>query len=159
MESPSSPLTTHKSRQEEDQIIQTALGIIKKRVFNHDTLTSPREVEAFLSLKLGQESQEIFCCIYLDNKNQVIDFEELFKGTIDQVSVYPRIVVKRCLEVNASALILAHNHPSAVCEPSSADQAITQRLKDALALIDVRILDHIIVGGSTCMSFAERGYL
>ncbi len=95
----------------EDHLIQTALEIIKRRVFNQDALTSPREVEAFLSLKLGQESQEIFCCIYLDNKNQVIAFEELFKGTVDQVSVYPRIVVKRCLEVNASALILAHYVP------------------------------------------------
>ncbi len=102
---------TLQSVDSEDHIIQTALEIIKRRVFNQDALTSPREVEAFLSLKLGQESQEIFCCIYLDNKNQVIVFEELFKGTVDQVSVYPRIVVKRCLEVNASALILAHYVP------------------------------------------------
>ena len=159
MNNPSSLPDPSPTKLKEDQIIRLALNIVKKRLVNKGSLTSPRDVELFLSLKLGQETQEIFYCIYLDNKNQIIEFEELFKGTIDQVSVYPRIVVKRCLEVNASALILAHNHPSSVCEPSSADQSITQRLKEALALIDVRVLDHLIIGGTNCVSLAERGYL
>ncbi len=99
MDSLPSPQKMYKSKHEEDQIIQNALEIINKRLFAKDKLASPREVEIYLSLKLGQKSNEVFCCIYLDNKNQIIAFEELFKGTINHVSVYPRIVVKRCIEI------------------------------------------------------------
>ena len=154
-----SELITITSTISEQALIEQALGILERRIKNTDSLTSPKEVESFLSLKLGLKTEEIFCCMYLDNKNKVIAFEELFKGTVDQVSVFPRIVVKRCLEVNASALIFSHNHPSGANEPSSADLSITRRLKESLALIDVRVLDHLIVGGPNCISLAERGEL
>jgi DNA repair protein RadC len=101
----------------------------------------------------------VFCVLFLTNRHRVIAFEEMFRGTIDGATVHPREVVKQALRLNAAAVILAHNHPSGVSEPSRADEAITRRLRDALALVDIRVLDHLIVGGSEITSLAERGLL
>jgi DNA repair protein RadC len=122
-------------------------------------LTSPTAVREFLHARLRDRPYEVFCCLYLDNRNRLIMFEELFRGTIDGASVHPREVVRRALEHNAAALILAHNHPSGIAEPSQADEIITRRLKSALGLVDIRVLDHLIVGDGETVSFAERGLL
>ncbi|MCB1906635.1 MAG: DNA repair protein RadC, partial [Rhodocyclaceae bacterium] len=116
-------------------------------------------VRDYLRLKLVAEPNEIFAVVFLDNQHQVLAFEPLFQGTVDQTSVYPRVVVQRALALNASALILAHQHPSGTTEPSAADRAITERLKSALATVDVRVLDHFIVGKGSPYSFAESGLL
>lgn len=122
-------------------------------------LNSPDGTRAFLKARLRQFTREVFACLFLDNRHRVIHFEELFSGTIDGASVHPREVVKRALFHNAAAVIFAHNHPSGVAEPSHADRAITLRLRDALALVDVRVLDHFVVGDADVVSFAERGLL
>jgi DNA repair protein RadC len=124
-----------------------------------DALQSAADTRRYLSAKLRHQPHEVFACLFLDNRHRVIAFEELFYGTIDGASVHPRQVVKRALYHNAAALILAHNHPSGVAEPSRADEHITLRLKEALAVIDVRLLDHFIVGDGEAVSFAERGLL
>ena len=123
------------------------------------SLASPRATRDFLSSQLRDLEHEVFCCLYLDKRHRLIQYQELFRGTIDGASVHPREVVKQALSHNAAAVIFAHNHPSGVSEPSTADELITRRLKDALALVDIRVLDHFIVGDGTCMSFAERGLL
>ena len=120
-------------------------------------LTSPRLAADYLLAQLRDRDHEVFCCLYLDNRHRLIGFEELFKGTIDGASVHPREVVKQALARRAAAVILAHNHPSGVAEPSRADEAITARLRDALALVDIRVIDHVIVGDGVCVSLAERG--
>lgn len=122
-------------------------------------VSSPTEVREFLRMRLRDLQHEVFCCLFLDNRHRVIKFEELFRGTIDGASVHPREVVKAALRHNAAAVIFAHNHPSGVSEPSQADELITKRLRDALLLVEVRVLDHIIVGDGECSSFAERGLL
>jgi DNA repair protein RadC len=122
-------------------------------------LSNPRATREFLRMRLRDLRHEVFCCVYLDNRNRVITFAELFRGTIDGASVHPREVVKEALAHNAAAVILAHNHPSGIAEPSQADELITRRLKEALALVDIRVLDHLVVGDDTCESFAERGLL
>ena len=122
-------------------------------------LSSPGLTRRFLSARLRAYPHEVFACLFLDNRHRVIAFEELFTGTIDGASVYPREVVRRTLEHNAAAVIFAHNHPSGVAEPSQADRHITRRLTEALALIDVRVLDHFVVGDEEAVSFAERGLL
>ncbi|MEL7537995.1 MAG: DNA repair protein RadC [Pseudomonadota bacterium] len=124
-----------------------------------ETLASPADTREFLTVRLRDKPYEVFCCLYLDNRHRVIRFEELFRGTIDGASVYPREVVRAALAVNAAAVILAHNHPSGVAEPSTADELLTKRLIRALALIDIRLLDHMIVGERGCVSLAERGGL
>jgi DNA repair protein RadC len=108
---------------------------------------------------LRDRAYEVFCCLHLDNRHRLIAFDELFRGTIDGASVHPREVVRQALARNAAAVILAHNHPSGVAEPSQADELITHRLKEALALVDIRLLDHLIVGDGSCVSFAEKGLL
>jgi DNA repair protein RadC len=123
------------------------------------TLSSPDQTRLFLKARLRPYQHEVFACLFLDNRHRVICFEELFGGTIDGASVYPREVVKRALHHNAAAVIFAHNHPSGVAEPSPADRAITRRLREALNLVDVRVLDHFVVGDSEVISFAERGLL
>ena len=120
---------------------------------------SPQEVRQFLQLKMRCLPHEVFACLFLDNQHTVISYEELFRGTIDGASVYPREIVKRSLALNAAAVIFAHNHPSGVAEPSQADQRLTQRLKSALGTVDIRVLDHFVVGESEALSFAERGLL
>jgi DNA repair protein RadC len=112
-----------------------------------------------LQARLQDRPYEVFCCLFLDNRNRVIRLEELFRGTIDGASVHPREVVRQALACNAAAVILAHNHPSGIAEPSQADEFITRRLRGALALVDIRVLDHLIIGDGTAVSFAERGLL
>jgi DNA repair protein RadC len=132
---------------------------IGEQIGQRDVLSSPQATRAFLKTQLYRHPHEVFACLFLDNRHRVVRYEELFRGTIDGASVHPREVVRRALDVNAAAVIFAHNHPSGVAEPSQADLRITQRLKDALALIDVRVLDHFIVGEGEGTSMAERGLL
>jgi DNA repair protein RadC len=122
-------------------------------------LASPADTSNFLKARLRAYPHEVFACLFLDNRHRVIEFEELFTGTIDGASVHPREVVRRALYHNAAAMIFAHNHPSGVAEPSHSDRLITERLKHALDLIEVRVLDHIVVGDTEVVSFAERGLL
>lgn len=124
-----------------------------------DVLTDPAATRNYLMARLRDYPHEVFACLFLDNRHRVIAYEELFHGTINGTSVHPREVVKRCLGHNAAALILAHNHPSGVAEPSQADIKLTQRLQEALSLIDVRVLDHIVIGDGESIALAERGLL
>lgn len=124
-----------------------------------EAIRSPADTETFLMARLRDRPHEVFCCLYLDNRHRVLLFEELFRGTIDGTSVYPREVVKQALTVNAAAIILAHNHPSGVAEPSQADERITRRVKSALELVDIRLLDHLIIGDGISTSLASRGML
>ncbi|MES1949690.1 hypothetical protein S4A8_02485 [Salinisphaera sp. S4-8] len=124
-----------------------------------DVLSAPEATRRYLTLKLAHVPHEVFACVFLNTRNHVIAFEELFRGTIDGAAVYPREVVKAALRHNAAAVILAHNHPSGVAEPSAADRDITHRLADALALVDVRVLDHLVIAARQTVSFAERGLL
>ena len=145
----------------EDAIIASALKILEKKITyctDSQSLTSPQSSKDYVKLQLARYEHEVFACLWLDNRNRVIRFNKLFRGTIDGASVYSREVVKAALKHNAAAVIFAHNHPSGVAEPSAADEQITKRLKDALALIDVRVLDHLVVGEEV-ISFAERGLL
>jgi len=144
-------------------LLQAALEI-SRRHFRQEAaagpaLESPAATRAYLVAELRDRPFEVFCCLFLDNRHRLIAFDELFRGTIDGASVHPREVVRQALHRNAAAVILAHNHPSGVAEPSQADELITHRLKDALALVDIRVLDHLIVGDNRCTSFAERGLL
>jgi DNA repair protein RadC len=123
------------------------------------TLTSPADTRQFLLAKMRDLAHEEFACIWLDNQHQVLAFETLFKGTIDSAAVYPREVVKTALKHNAAAVIIAHNHPSGIAEPSQADQLLTEKLKKAFSAIEVRLLDHMVVGQGVVVSFAERGIL
>ena len=122
-------------------------------------LTDPAATRRYLTARFRDLPHEVFACLHLDNRHRVIAFEELFRGTIDGASVHPREVVRSALKHNAAALVFAHNHPSGVAEPSDADRRLTQRLKDALALVDIRVLDHFVVGDGEVASFAERGWL
>jgi len=124
-----------------------------------DCLTSPGAVRDLLRHKLAGLPHEVFVCIQLDAQHRVIAIEELFRGTLTQTSVYPREVVKAALRANAAAVIFAHNHPSGACQPSQADELLTRNLKDALAMVDVKVLDHFIIAGTSALSFAERGLL
>ena len=142
----------------DDVILASAANIIAERYVKKDAYTNPQATKDFLTYKLGGYEREVFAVMLLDNQHQLLEFKELFFGTLDAASVYPREVVKAVLAVNAAAVIFAHNHPSGESEPSTADKNITKRLTDALALIDVRVLDHIVVG-RTPVSFAERGLL
>jgi DNA repair protein RadC len=116
-------------------------------------------VRDYLRLALGGREHEVFVCIWLDAQHRVVKFDELFRGTLTQTSVYPREIVKAALAANAAAVIFAHNHPSGVAQPSQADELLTRNLKEALGLVDVKVLDHFIVAGSQALSFAERGLL
>jgi DNA repair protein RadC len=124
-----------------------------------DALSSPQAVRDFLKHRLAGIPHEVFVAILLDAQNRVLSVENLFRGTLTQTSVFPREIVKLALRFNAAAIIFAHNHPSGIAEPSRADEALTQTLKHTLALVDVKVLDHFIVGGTACMSFAERGLI
>ena len=140
-------------------ILEMALRHLNESMEKSDALTSPNDTRRFLTMKMRDLQHEVFACLFLDNKHRVIAFEEMFRGTIDSASVYPREIVKAALECNAAALILAHNHPSGDSEPSMADRAITQRIRSAVELLDIRLLDHFIVGDGNCFSFAEKGLL
>ena len=143
----------------QDQIIQRALRILSERIRTGTALNSPSAVREYLRLSLAGREHEVFICLFLDAQNRVIEVNEMFRGTLTQTSVYPREVVKAALKCNAGAVVFAHNHPSGVAEPSHADEMLTSSLKQALALVDVRVLDHFIVAGAGVLSFAERGLL
>jgi DNA repair protein RadC len=143
--------------------LQAALELARRH-FREALQTGPglscaRATHQFLIAQLRDLRYEVFCCLYLDNHHRLIAFDELFRGTIDGASVYPREVVKQALARHAAAVIVAHNHPSGVAEPSQADELITRRLKEALALVDIRLVDHLIVGDGQCVSLAEKGLL
>lgn len=142
-------------------LLQAALEITRRHYGQQlaagNALETPSATRAFLISQLRDRPYEVFCLITLDNRHRMIAFDELFRGTIDGASVHPREVVRLCLQRNAAAVIFAHNHPSGIAEPSQADELITLRLRDALALVDIRVLDHVIVGDSRCVSMAERG--
>ena len=124
-----------------------------------EAIRSPSDTATFLQARMRHLDHELFCCLFLDNRHRVLGFVELFRGTIDGTSVYPREVVKEALGINAAAVILAHNHPSGVAEPSQADERITKRLKSALELVDIRLLDHLIIGDGPATSLASRGLI
>jgi DNA repair protein RadC len=140
-------------------VLEMSRRALQEELQRGDVLSSPRAVRDYLKLLLAGRGQEVFMVLFLDTQHRVIAFEELFHGTLSQTSVYPREVVKRALAHNAAAVILAHNHPSGVTEPSQADQLLTGALKQALALVDVTVLDHFVVAAGKTLSFAERGLL
>jgi DNA repair protein RadC len=140
-------------------VIEMSRRALNEEMQSGDALNSPKAVRDYLHLLLRGREQEVFMIIFLDAQHRVLASEELFHGTLTQTSVYPREVVKRSLHHNAAAVILAHNHPSGVAEPSQSDRLLTDALKQALALVDIRVLDHFIVAGSACLSFAEKGML
>ena len=145
---------------DDEVVVKRALTILREQLAEPgEILSDPEAVKRYLVLQLATREHEVFICIFLDNRHRVIAMDEMFRGTIDGASVHPREVVKCALQYNAAAVILAHNHPSGVPEPSRADISLTRRLSDALALVDVRVLDHFIVGGSDLVSFAERGLI
>lgn len=142
-----------------DEVMTAARSVLARRVRRGTEFTSPQLARDYLRVKLGEREHEVFVVVLLDARHRLIEALEMFRGTIDSTSVYPREVLKEALARNASAVILAHNHPSGAAEPSQADQALTRRLKEALALVDIRVLDHLIVAGQDVTSFAERGLL
>lgn len=145
---------------DQEALIQQAVACLEHQyLVQKVALDSPQASRDYLKLRLDGLPQEVFACLFLYNRHRVLAYEELFRGTIDGASVHPREVVRRTLEVNAAAVIFAHNHPSGLTDPSQADIRITQRLKDALALIEVRVLDHLVIGEGEGVSFAERGLL
>lgn len=144
---------------EQASLISLAFEILTARHRPGTVLSSPLETRQYLQLALGTYKNEVFGAVFLDNRHRVLAFEELFFGTVDGTAVYPRVVVQRALELNAAAVIFTHNHPSGNAEPSRADEILTKRLKEALAVVDVRVLDHIIVTSVETISFAERGLL
>jgi DNA repair protein RadC len=139
--------------------LELALRSLKERLQSGMALTSPGAVRDYLRLSLASRAHEVFVCIWLDAQHRVVDCQEIFRGTLTQTSVYPREIVKAALAANAAAVIFAHNHPSGVAQPSKADELLTRELKDALALVEVKVLDHFIVAGHQALSFAERGLL
>ncbi|MFK4751082.1 RadC family protein [Oceanobacter antarcticus] len=146
--------------QDEQNVINQAIEILEARLQKPEqALCSPQDTFNYLKLKLSELEHEVFSILFLDNQNRLLKSKELFRGTIDGAAVYPREVVKAALAFNAAAVIFAHNHPSGVSEPSTADRHITERLKSALELVDIRTLDHVIVGQGAPYSFAERGLL
>ncbi len=139
------------------ETLDAARAYISKRIRRGTTLSSPKATRDYLTLRLGMREHEVFCVIHLDRRNRLIECQELFRGTVDGASVHPREIVKEALQRNSAACILVHNHPSGVAEPSQADEILTERVKAALALVDIRVLDHLIVAGGDVVSLAERG--
>ncbi len=139
--------------------LELATRYFEERIRRIDAFTNPDHTSRFLCARLRSRPHEVFACLFLDNRHRTICFEEMFRGTIHGASVHPREVAKRALELNAAALIAAHNHPSGVAEPSLTDHEITHKLRDALALVDVRLLDHFVIGDGEVVSFVERGWL
>ncbi len=142
-----------------EEVLSQARRVLSHRVRRGATMSSPQAVKDHLRLEIGALEHEVFCLLFLDAQHRIIALKQMFRGTVTQTSVYPREVVKEALSVNAAAVILAHNHPSGAAEPSRADEFLTQTLKTALALVDVRVLDHLVVACSEVVSFAERGLL
>ncbi len=146
-------------RAEVAAVLEIARRSLQQGLQARTVFDSPQAVREFLGLQMGQLGHEVFAVLFLDAQHRLIRFDEMFRGTLSQTSVYPREVVRRALELNAGAVILAHNHPSGLAEPSRADEFLTQSLKSALALVDVRVLDHLVVARGQVVSFAERGLL
>ena len=142
-----------------DQILEAARLVIDQKMQRGTSFTSPAAVKEYLFAKLSGFEHEVFAVLFMDTQHRLIEYAEMFRGTIDGASVYPRERVKEALRLNAAAVIVSHNHPSGNPEPSGADRALTQRLKEALGLVDVRVLDHVIVAGTDTTSFAERGLI
>ena len=140
-------------------VLEMARRCLSEDVRAGNALTSPGAVRDYLKMTLGDRPQEVFVCLWLDAQHRVLACEELFRGSLTQTSVYPREVVKAALSANAAAVIFAHNHPSGVAQPSQADELLTRSLKEALALVEVKVLDHFIIAGRQALSFAERGLL
>ncbi|MCP4596148.1 RadC family protein [Neptuniibacter sp.] len=143
----------------EQEAINVALSAIQQTLTSSDVMDSPKEVQNYLTLKLAAEPDEWFGVMFLTNKHRLISFERLFRGTVNASHVHIRVIARKALEFNAAAVILAHNHPSGIAEPSSADQSITTNIKEALQIFDVRVLDHFIVSPGESCSLAERGWL
>jgi DNA repair protein RadC len=141
------------------EVLQAAQQVLLSRVRDSDVLASPQAVRDFLRVKLAALEHEVFAVIHLDSQHRVIEYVEMFRGTVSQTSVYPREVVKESMMRNSAALLLVHNHPSGSTQPSRADEMLTQTLKAALALVDVQVLDHLIVAGNNILSMAERGLM
>ncbi|MCP4901867.1 MAG: DNA repair protein RadC [bacterium] len=148
-----------KTRREEQGIVEHALCILTRWHKPGAVISSPEQTKDFLRIKLADERHEVFGCIFLDNRHRVIAVEDLFFGTIDGAFVFPRVIVQKALAHNAAAIVAYHNHPSGVAEPSTADMQITRRIKEALALVDIRLIDHLVVCVGECTSFAERSLL
>ena len=146
-------------RAEVAAVLEIARRSLQQGLQAQPVFDSPKAVREYLGLQLGQLAHEVFAVLFLDAQHRLIRFDEMFRGTLAQTSVYPREVVRRALALNAGAVVLAHNHPSGVAEPSRADEFLTQSLKSALALVDVRVLDHLVVARGQVVSFAERGLL
>jgi len=140
-------------------VVEISRRALSEQIVERDAMSSPQAVREFLKLTLGGRPNEVFVVLFLDAQNRLVSSEELFRGTLNQTSVYPREVVKAALRNNAAAVIFAHNHPSGVAEPSRADELLTQTLKQALSLVEIKTLDHFIVAGGRTVSFAERGLL
>lgn len=154
-----SPVSASSSHSAQAAVINEAIGILESRMRTSKAFTKPDEVKQFCQLQIACEQDEHFCCLFLDNQHRLIAFERLFRSTIGCAYVYPRVVVRRALELNAAALVFTHNHPSGSPEPSTTDTRITQRLKDAPSLVEIRTLDHIIIGTSGATSMAESGLI
>lgn len=142
-----------------DDVVRAAKALLDKAIYRRTAMRSPQVVRDYLAVNMGGYEREVFSVMFLDAQNGVIECREMFQGTLTQTSVYPREIVKLALALNAASVILAHNHPSGCGEPSRADEALTRTVKAALALVDVRVLDHMVVAGASVTSFAERGLL
>lgn len=145
--------------QDAAQVIAAAMRVLEERARYGTALTAPNAVRDYLRLAIAHREHEVFICVWLDAQHRVMATEELFRGTLTQTSVYPREVVKAALRQNAAAVIFAHNHPSGVAQPSQSDELLTRNLREALALVEIKVLDHFVVAGSSAISFAERGLL
>ena len=144
----------------QDEVIAAAIRFMEEKgQYHSQVFESPRDTKTYLQLRIGDREHEVFCVLFLNSKHRLLSADEMFRGTIDGATVHPREIVKRALSLNAAAVILGHNHPSGEVQPSEADKSITKRIKDVLALIDVRVLDHMIVAADDAYSFAEHGFI
>ena len=143
----------------DSEIVSAALGILAKRIAKGSIIKNMEDAKKYLAVRFADLQHEVFAIVYLTNRHAVIACDEIFRGTIDGASVYPREVVKSALQYNAAAILIAHPHPSGICEPSHADEMITTRIREACALLDIRLIDHVIIAGADSISFAQRGLL
>ena len=144
---------------EKESVIALAIAVLRARHRRGQPFVSPNATRTYLQLQCEDYRSEVFGCLFLDSRHRIVEYAELFQGTLDSATVHPRVVVQRALKANAGAIVAFHNHPSGVAEPSQADRALTRRLVDALALVDIRLIDHFVIGESESVSFAERGWL
>lgn len=150
---------TYRYTTQENSIINSAIKILKHRVCESECMSGTRDVKQYCQLAIANEPDEWFCCMFLNNQNQLITFEKLFRGTVDRTNVHPRVILRRALELNSAALILVHNHPSGSTTPSPSDISITKTLTNLLSEIDVKVLDHLIVTTSTVVSMGDLGIM